>query len=262
MFADDSNINHEQTPVADYGAAPFLGARFYRRSQSSRIQFEYDIGFHRYARTDQWNRISQYTRGSWKPRLKGRWNPDTIGEVSIKGTSEDRDLSNRYTLRQELGYEIAKDRELTFYGAYRRRDYTDNRRDSDNPFAGVEFTDKFTDGRKLKTDARLELNATRDARYRYRRLSLQSDYEYPVQRRGKVEMGAQYRPTWYTNRTISSHSPVLRMDQRWILDTAYDHRLRNNTTMRIGYEFETRSSNERDKGFNAHLLTVTLRRTW
>ncbi len=261
-FNGDSNINHEHDATADYGAVPFFGTEYYRRSSASRVQFIYDIGLHRYARTEQWNRVSHYARGSWRPGLTGRWTPKTEADVSIKGTSEDRDLSNRYTLRQELAYEIAKNRDLTFYGAYRRRDYKDNGRDSHNPYAGLKYEQKLAGDREWSTGARWELNDTRDPRARYRRATFDTDYAFPASGRGKVELGLTYRPTWYTDRTISRHSTTLRRDNRLIAEVLYDYALRNRLTLQLGYNYETRSSNEADKGFDAHLLSVTFRRNW
>ncbi len=94
MNAFDGNINHDPEPVRSYGLAPGASFRYEHRS----FEFGYDVAFNRYTNTDD--------SGSDRPgqiyamaiQRAGPVRFETGGNVTLKGSSEDRELANEYAV--------------------------------------------------------------------------------------------------------------------------------------------------------------------
>jgi hypothetical protein len=55
---------------------------------------------------------------------------------------------------------------------------------------------------------------------------------------------------------------VNRRDHRWIPKVVWQHRITPAVDLRSSYTFETRTSNDLDREFRAHLVSIALVRRW
>ena len=133
----DSNINHDEDYVRSTGWVPGVGVYFRSSPDDPRFELSYETARHAYTNTERWDRVSNRFRGLYTPDHDGDWRRRTEVEVSLKGSSEDRDLSNQYALTQEVEHRLDSDNRLTGYGRYRLRRYPgEPERNARNPRSG------------------------------------------------------------------------------------------------------------------------------
>ena len=58
---------------------------------------------------------------AYRSRLSERFSSRTTAEVSLKGSSEDRDVNNQYSLEQQFQYRLRPSVRLSAFAAYRDR---------------------------------------------------------------------------------------------------------------------------------------------
>ncbi len=166
----DSNINHDQDDIDDYGAVGGIGVYYRNRAKNPNFEFEYEIGRQEYKNTSMWDRTSHNFRAWSENKLGRKWISTTSGEISLKGSTEDRELTNRFSASQFFQYRLTNDNRFNFGGAYRLKRYdTDGeRRNSENPYLETGYERRFSKGkRKVEFSYRYEENNARDDRFSY-----------------------------------------------------------------------------------------------
>jgi hypothetical protein len=266
----DTNINQDEEDVTDYGLVAGAGIYFRNRSKNPNFEFNYEIGRHTYKNTDRWDRTSHNLRAWSENRLGKRWVSTTSGEISIKGSTEDRELANRYSLSQFFQYRLTPNHRFNIGGAYRLKRYDDDeRRNSTNPYGEIGYERRFTNGkRKLEFSYRYEENRARDVnRNSYIRWTYGAKFRTPLSKGGRLDIEARYRPQKYARliRIDIPNAPDLRVprqDKRWILSAEWHRAIRTNLELGLVYKYEQRNSNDIDRNFKAHAAGVVLTYRW
>lgn len=260
----DSNIDRNIDENSDYGFVPTFGIGWVSVNPSRKFEFRYEGAQHEYVNTDSWDRYSQKISGLFEPKLHGRWGYQTIAEATIKGSSEDRDLSDRYSLLQRIDFDLNKHQSLRLYGAWRvRANNADPGHDSDNPYAGVAFKHKLDKHHKLTLDYRYEDNRTNVARNSYRRSTLEFKYEAELGANDELTVETRYRDQYYYDRLIVVNDALeYRQDDRWFVDLYWMHRLSEHWELSLAFGYENRASNDPDKEYDAKELETALVYRW
>lgn len=253
VYLLDDNINHSRDdPHETRGAVFGLEATWKTPVSKPNFEISYEIARH-FHTADEWDRLSHDVRASWEQRLSKHWNVETVGEVSLKGSTEDRDISDQYIFSPRLEYRFTREKRVRAYGAYRIRRYdVDPERDGNNRYVGIEYL--YRGGvRRLDLGLRYEVNRAESDRHHYTRWSYYAEYTTPISRRDRLTFEANYRPRRYDVRTVRvGDHRELRYDRNWILRAVAGHLLRSNLELFAEYRFETRSSNDSDKDFSEH----------
>lgn len=265
----DSNINHDEDDINDYGAVAGAGVYFRNRSERPNFEFNYEIGRHEYKNTDRWDRTSHNIRVRSENRLREKWVSDTEGEISIKGSTEDRELADRYSISQFFQYRLTRENRFNFGGAYRIKRYSDDpRRNAANPYLEGGYERRFTGNRKLEFSYRYEENRARDeSRYSYIRWTYGAEFETPLFKGGRLQVEARYRPQKYA-RIIEIELPngkdieVTRRDRRWIFSADWRRIVWRDLELGLIYKYEQRNSNDEDRNFKAHAAGVIFTYRW
>lgn len=263
----DSNINHDEDDINDYGAVAGAGVYFRNRAENPNFEFNYEVGQHAYKNTDQWDRTSHNLRAWSENRLGKRWISETTGEISIKGSTEDRELANRYSFSQFFQYRLTRNNRFNIGGAYRLRRYEDRRRDSTNPYGEAGYERRFG-RRKLEFSYRYEKNNAREVnRYSYIRWTYGAEFTTPLFRGGRLDIEARYRPQKYA-RLIEIELPngrdidVPRRDKRWIFSAEWRRKVWRDLELGLVYKYEQRNSNDEDRNFKAHAAGAVFTYRW
>jgi hypothetical protein len=260
LYLFDSNINHSlEDPHETRGAVFGLEATWKTPVSRPNLEISYEIARH-FHTAEEWDRLSHDVRAAWNLRLSKHWNVETVGEVSLKGSTEDRDISDQYIFSPRLEYRLTRENRLRAYGAYRIREFDDDpSRDAINRYLGLEYV--YRGGpRRLDLGFRYEVNRAESIRHHYTRWSYYGDYTMPMSRRDRLTLEANYRPRRYDVRRVDvDDHDELRFDRNWILRAEVGHLLLSDLEILAGYRFETRSSNDPDKKFNEHTAYVGLR---
>ncbi|HKG13961.1 MAG TPA: hypothetical protein VKB12_11495 [Pyrinomonadaceae bacterium] len=262
----DSNVEHDERRLRSFGLVPSLGFHFQDDAEKPSFEAEYEVGFHRYTRTDSFDRVSHYLTAAYRKKLPGRFSSRTTGEVSLKGSSEDRDVNNQYSLEQQFQYRLTPATRLSAFAAYRLKRYplADAGKNAIDPYVGGKFQQELKGGREWELSYRYDKNRPQDPKDRYVRWTYEAQFSTPLfrSRRDLLTVEARYSPRLYARQIKVDGERVARKDRRWVFEFDYERPLARDVRLGLGYKYETRGSNDPDKRFDAHVFGVTFGFDW
>jgi hypothetical protein len=263
--AFDSNVNRDTDDLDSLGAVAGLGVTFKDNPLRPTFEVQYEAGFHQYSNTNRWDRVSHQLRAAWERRLTRRFYFEQVGEVTIKGSTEDHELSNQGTLSPRLEYRFVRWLRLRAIGAWRVKRYDDTPdRNAFNRYAGLELIGRHASGLRWTVGARAELNATVSPRQRYERRTWYIEFSTPLTKRDRIELASTYRRQRYPYRLVDvAHGPdVLRRDARVEPAVEWLHTLSNRVELRLGYGFDGRDSNDTRRDYRSHQGVLGIVTRW
>jgi len=260
----DTNIDHDPQGVSSFGLVPSLGVHFQNSVEKPSFEIEYEIAAHNYTNSDEWDRVSHNLAMSYRKHLFGRWSTRTESELTLKGSSEDRELNNQYILSQQLEYRLNANSRLQLVAAYRvKRDPLDSGSNAIDPYAGVRFIQKLAGERRWVLSYRYDKNRSWDPKNRYIRWAYETEFSTPiVNHRNRLSFDLTYKPRLYGRTVKVDGERVPRRDERWIFETQFERALRPDLRMVFVYRFERRDSNDPDKDFQSNQAGVALTYRW
>jgi hypothetical protein len=260
----DTNINHDPKGVSSVGLVPSLSVHFQNSVEKPSLEIEYEIAAHNYTNSKEWDRVSQNLVVSYRKHLFGRWSTRTESEITLKGSSEDRELNNQYVLRQQLEYRFNENSRLQLVGAYRvKRDPLDSGSNAIDPYAGARFIQRLAGDRRLALSYRYDKNRSWDPKNRYIRWAYETEFSTPVfDRRNRLSFDLTYKPRLYGRTVRVDGKRLPRRDDRWIFETQFERVLRSDLLMVFVYRFERRASNDPDKYFRSNQAGFALTYRW
>lgn len=259
----DSNIDHNDDALRSYGFVPALTLRFRDRDRRPILRGVYNVGRHTYTNTDKWDRTSHQFGGAVVPDLRGAMRTLTTAEVSLRGNSEDRDISNQYQFQHEFEYRVTDDYRLHAYGTFRYKYYPGEiDRNAYKPNFGFVLEQKLDGDRTWEIGARYEwkLYELADERDRnYTRWTFDMEYDVPLTEVDELKFELTHRRKSYKERFVEiEDEDFLRRDFRWQFSVGYTRPVLSNIALDLRYKFERRDSNDPDKLYNAHLMDLSL----
>ena len=256
--AFDGNINHDPEPVRSYGLAP--GASF--RFEHSSFELGYDVAFNQYTNTDEWDRISQGVYAIAIHRA-GPVRFETGGNITLKGSSEDRELANEYAFSERVVVKLTSDVRLIGIGALRYKQYPlDPETTGFSPYVGAKLDRRFGDNR-LTVGYKFQTRHSEAVRDRYRRHVYSIGFSMPIDvEDDELAFEFEYRPQQYERLIRVGDSRVLRQDQRFVLAASYDRPISPRVSAVWFAALEKRDSNDPDKRYFSPSLAMTMRYRW
>ncbi|HSE32573.1 MAG TPA: hypothetical protein VLA93_13455 [Pyrinomonadaceae bacterium] len=263
----DTNITHDERGLNSFGLVPSFGVHFRDNVEKPSFEANYEVGFHRYTATNEYDRMSHNFDASYRRQLAKRLYARTTGEVSLKGSSEDREVNNNYVLEQQLQYRITPSLRVAALAAYRVKRYDPIEQGSDaiDSYVGAKVEKRFVGERRFEFEYRYDHNRAQAPRNRYLRRTYTAEFSTPLsfRRHDALLLELRYSPRAYTRRLISVNGErVGRRDNRWVFDVTYERALRSNLLMAATYTFEKRNSNDEDKRFTSNLFGLTFTFDW
>lgn len=251
----DTNIERNQEATPSNGTVLGLSARYRSSEHDPGWTVDYDLAAHQYSNSEKFDRVSHRLQVVYTSELSKPLELEVAGEVSAKGSTEDRDLSNQVSLQPELSVRLNRSDKLKLKLALRKRESPeDQRRNSDNVYGQVAWQHRFDPDRRLEIGFRYEVNRAQSARNHYVRWGYKIGYESRLSSRTALEAEFWYRPRLYTHRVVDDGAN--RMDQTYSLELAAKHRLNSRAELTLTWRFENRTSNDPAKGFAAHTVQV------
>jgi hypothetical protein len=262
----DTNVEHDERSIHSLGLVPSFGFHFQDDAEKPSFEAEYEVGFHRYTRTDSFDRVSQYLTAAYRRRLPGAFSSRTTAEVSLKGSSEDRDVNNQYSLEQQFQYRIRPALRLSAFAAYRLKRYplVDAGKNAIDPYVGGRVQHELGGGREWQFTYRYDKNRSQDPKDVYVRRTYEAQFSTPLSRarRDMLTVEARYSPRLYARQIKVDGLRVPRKDRRWVFEAEYVRPLARDVRLGLDYRYETRDSNDPDKRFDAHVLGLTFGFDW
>jgi hypothetical protein len=262
----DSNVEHDERRIRSFGLVPSFGFHFRDNAEKPSFEAEYEVGLHRYTHTDSFDRVSQYFTAAYRWRLPRGFSSRTTGEVSLKGSSEDRDVNNQYSLEQQFQYRLMPSVRLSAFAAYRLKRYPviDAGKNAIDPYVGGRVAQELKGGREWQLTYRYDKNRSQDAKDRYVRRTYEAQFSTPLfrSRRDLLTLEARYSPRLYARQIKVDGVRVPRKDRRWVFEAEYERPLNNGMRLGLDYSYETRDSNDPEKRFNSHVVGVSFGFDW
>jgi len=262
----DSNVEHDERRLRSFGLVPSFGVHFRDDAERPSFEAEYEVGFHRYTRTDSFDRVSQYLTAAYRKRLPRGFSSRTTGEVSLKGSSEDRDVNNQYTLEQQFQYRLPRSVRLSAFAAYRLKRYPviDAGKNAVDPYVGGRFLQELAGGREWQLTYRYDKNRSQDPKDFYVRRTYEAQFSTPLfrARRDLLTLEARYSPRLYARQIKVDGVRVPRRDRRWVFEADYERPLGQDVRLGLDYRYETRGSNDPEKRFDGHVVGVSFGFDW
>ena len=260
----DSNLDHDEIGRDGYGSvfAGVLNAR--HEGGKGTLEANYEAALHTYLHGSNWDRLSHNGRLFWEYDLPGRWRVATTGEFSLKGSSEDRELSNQYQIQPRIEFRISSNNRIRGYTTYRLKRYKeDSTRNATSPQVGLEFRSRSPFGVLFTLGARRDWNDAINQRFSYRRWTAKAQIEAPISPSDRLELELTHRVQRYTHRLVEvdDDEEELRRDRRWTPSVTWVHLL-GTLELRGEYQYEVRRSNDTEKDYGAHLLNFRVVKKW
>lgn len=265
----DSNIEHDSTNLGSYGVVVGASGKFRSRSVRPGVHLEYGIAVHQYTATDRWDRVSQIGRAGVDIPVSKALLVGLTGEIFLKGSSEDREIGDQYAILPRVEMRPTGNTRFRIITAYRKRYY--------GPASGSNAKNRYIifDSRirlhsgTLEGAARFEDQLPKLTRLRFKRQTYTGRYAWLLGDRGELMAGLEYRPVRYPERTVDIEDAEgetireeIRQDRRWKPELSWTHEWTRNLRTELQYEYEMRFSNDPDKRYRGHVLTLTTAIPW
>lgn len=265
----DSNLGHQVDANDAYGVVAGAGVRWRNDPEDPSLEAEYEAALHSYSEGSQWDRVSHFARAGWEGELSRRWSLEIEGEGSLGGSSEDRELADEVVLAPRISFEPVGSTRLRLTTAYRQKWFEDSSRDAFNPYVELELRQRLPGRWEVEGGSRYEVREAEDPENSYHRWTHGIATGGRLGEDDALRLEVKYRYRRYTDRLVEievEDGPdfeTLRRDRDWwIASAVWSHDLFAGIALEVGYKFETRSSNDPDKEFDAHLVRVGTRARW
>jgi hypothetical protein len=134
-----SNVNFDQEDRDAYGLV-FGGGVGYAGDD---FELGYEVAGHSYTNTSRWDRVSHRLEAEFEHDLPGNWELETVGQISFKGSSEDRDLVDQdFEISPRLEYRFTDERRLRLFTTHRLKRYDDAPRPTRSSITSVPSSGK------------------------------------------------------------------------------------------------------------------------
>ncbi len=259
----DSNFDKEPIATKSFGVIPSLEVGYQLQKDRHRLQFQYSIGYPKYTKFPEYNRLGQYFRTSYRNTLGKGWNSETEFETLLRGLDEDREQNNQYIVTQKFNYRVTKKDKLGFYGVYRlKRQSEDPNQDAKNPQVGVKYTRQITSKLEGYGGFRYDHNIARGLRQRYIRRTFSAGLDFEPTKRDKFSFEARYAPRLYGRLIDVNGFDVPRSDKKLTFNFGWRHEFTSRFGFEANYQFEKRNSNDIDKIYKNHQVVFSFYYRW
>lgn len=262
FFTLDSNIERDDRPTSSFGSSLFAGLTYKNPIPKPTLTLDYELARHEFSHSSTWDRVSQQLAVEYSKKASDLWEPFVQAEISLKGSSEDREIFDQYLIKPGVTYEIDGATRLVLEQAFRRRIYDDNAQTAANSYTELTLRRRIAKGRRLDLSARREQNNANDSRYDFDRTSYAVEYQQDLSKASRLTLEARVKLKDYTSRTIKKPTDPLRRDNNLIFTALYENALSDNWIFSFEFRFEGRDSNEIGKPFDENRFTIGLTHRW
>lgn len=257
----ETNIDRNQDNNQAAGVVLGLGGQFRNRTDRPTFTAQYQLGGHMYAGAPRWDRVSHNARAAYERRLLKALTFEGVGEISLKGSTEDRELGNQYIVSPRLQFRLSRSLRLGLEGGYRLKHYPDRTRNATNPYGGLRFVHRLGAFR-WELGYRYEENHSDTTRNRYRRSTYSGEVLVPFGRHDSFGFEVKGRSRRYERTVRLGDQRVPLRDRKWSFSPQWVHVLNPGVQVRASYDFETRGANDPGRNYGAHSTVLAIERRW
>ncbi|MGI8924118.1 MAG: hypothetical protein ACR2HJ_08800 [Fimbriimonadales bacterium] len=257
----DNNADRDESKIKSRGFVYGVGLDFKNNARRPTFEFSYETAVHNYSNFDRFDRTSHSFSGVYHHKFSDALRADLIGEVAFKGSSDDRDVNDIYSIQPRLQYRFSDINRLNLRGNYRlRRPADDPNGENHNRFVELGFERRMANDQQLELAIRYEINRAKDPNNHYIRRTMSAEYKAEASDRDKFSIEIRHRPRTYTVREVEPG--VLRFDNIWVIQAGWERLLTDKLALLLDLRYETRRSNDEDRNFNQAVLGAGLKYRW
>jgi hypothetical protein len=254
----DTNI--EQTPTAIDGPGLLADVRAQLRTSTSRplLRIEYWGRIRQFNSSEKWNRDTHSVLGVLEQRL-GPVGLEAIGSLQFNGQTEDRETADAYMASPRISLRFGRSR-VRAYGRYWTREFEQDLGRETIRMVGAELRLNVIDRIDWEVGFRREKGESDRPSGRFERHSLSAAWRTRLTQQATLVVQADRREREYPERWIEVDGiEVPTEDLRWIPSIYLKQGNSPGREVRIGYEYEVRSSNDLRREYYAHRATLSFR---
>lgn len=257
----ESNIDREVTPTDDYGLKAGGLLRVQSQTRDPLAYLEYRGLMQTYANTNNWDRISHRFRVGMGGEPVKDLELGIHGDLNTRTANADQRLVNQFTVLPSVAFPGPGHLGLQVYAAYRVRNYINvTGEDEIIRYVGAEGQTRLWMSARFTAEVRYEEADSQSPSEDYIRRRVEGKLEQHIGRRDRLRMSVQYRVREYPHDKVTTpEGEVGRVDHRWIPGVRWTHRLVGGRQIELDYQFQGRTSNNPDKEYEAHRITLAFR---
>jgi hypothetical protein len=254
----DTNIDWEVDPQESVGGVAAFNLRVRTSPRRPLLILSYKGAAKSYTNSSRWDRV-EHRFGARLAKRLGAVAVDMVSEVAFRASTEDRELGNQYYLKPRLALDLSDAVRLRLYGAYRLKAVDPPAADEEIRSVGAELRWKM--GRSsAEVETRYEKSESDEPSRRYTRWRYIAAYEGYLTRQDIIKIQVQYRPRRYSDVLVDVGGVLEPRDEvRWIPAVTYRHVFPRGHEFRIIYVYQARESNDPDREFTGHRVTLMTR---
>jgi hypothetical protein len=259
----DSNIYRDRENPKGLAGVVTTGILRYRMRGSRDLRAEAEVGFHRYAESTPWDRVSHKLRVDGRQPVGSTASVGLVTELQIRGSGEDRSLGNQLSLEPSFRLEPRNGTEIRLRGVSRFRRNKVPSENETSRFLSLDLEQELTPRTDVEFEVRYEQNRSESGRRDFQGPRYGLGVTHAPTPQDEVLLELTYRERAYTDRWVdTSFGEALRQDARLTPRIRWRRSVSNLVRVSLEYDYEQRDSNDPDKILGGHLVILGARIIW
>jgi hypothetical protein len=255
----DTNLELSQAPLEGPGLLADVRAQLRTSTRRPFARLGYRGQWRQYKASEQWNRDTHTFHATLDRRL-GPLQFEGIGSWQIASQTEDREIADVYSVSPRLGLHFRSAR-LRAYGRYwARRFEQGSGQEEVIRTGGTDLQLKLFSFMEWQAGYRHEKSDSHSASRRYLRETFSAAIRLDLGARTTLIMEGARAERSYPERLVDVEGVMLPTEEiRWTPAVYIQQGSSQGPELRIGYEYQLRTSNDPRREFEAHRTVLSLR---
>lgn len=254
----DTNIEQNGTYLEGPGLIGDVHAQLRTSTRLPLLRIDYFGRIQQFRASKSWNRDTHSVLVSLEKRV-GPVGIEAMGSWQANNQTEDREIADAYFVSPRLSLRLG-DHRLRVYGRHWGRDFEEDGREETIRTVGGDIRLRPFDPIELELGARRENGDSDVARSRFVRTSFSARWSTRLGERATLVLEAERRVRTYPERWVEldgMNEPT--RDLRWIPSAFLSLGSSPGAEVRLGYEYQVRSSNDLRREYDAHRILLSIR---
>jgi hypothetical protein len=255
----DTNFELTQAPLAGPGLLADVRAQLRTSTYRPLIRMEYRGQLRQFKASEEWNRDAHYFYAVLEQRL-GALGIEAIGSWQMNSETEDREIADVYSVSPRVSFRFGAARLRGYWRHWARRFDRDSEEEERIRTYGADFRWRVLARLVWQVGYRHEKGHSNNSYRRFERRSASGGISLDLTSRTALILQADRRERTYPDRRIEVDGvEVSTQDIRWTPRIYLRQGSQWGPEVRIGYEHQTRTSNDPRREYDSHRAILGFR---
>jgi hypothetical protein len=255
----DTNFELTQMPLAGPGLLADLRAQLRTSSYRPLLLLEYRGQMRQFKASEQWNRDNHFVNAVMEQRI-GPIGIEAIGSLQLNSQTEDREFADVYSISPRISLRLGSTRLRWYWRHWARQFDHDSAEEERIRTVGGEFRWRVASPLEWQVGYRQEKGESNSPYRRFERRSASARLRVNLTNRTAIILESDRRERTYPDRRVEVQGvEVPTEDLRWTPRVYLQQGLPWGPEFRIGYEYQTRTSNDPRREYVSHRAILGFR---